>query len=209
MAENSTEVKMINIEDVAMLLVDHQAGLFQTIGDMPMTALTRNVKALALAAHLAKIPLITTASMPDGPNGPLIPEVSSEAPWAKYVPRPGQINAWDCKEFVDAVAETGKKQLILAGTTTSVCMALPALSATRAGYTVFAVIDASGTYSREAMQITVARMAQAGVIPVDTSAILAELQKTWMRPDAEKWGELYCLVMPQYKLLIECAKKDK
>lgn len=202
----SHEVAMIDPKNAAMLLIDHQSGLFQTIRDIPKTELRRNVSALAKAAELANLPLLTTASMPDGPNGPLIPEVSKDAPWARYIPRPGQINAWDCEDFVKAVAEMGKKQLIIAGTTTSVCMALPSLSARKAGYEVFAVIDASGTYSKEAANITIARMIQAGIVPVDTSVVLAELQKTWHRDDAQKWGELFCMVMPGYELLIECHK---
>lgn len=201
-------ISMIDPQNIAMLLIDHQSGLFQTIKDIPKESLRRNVTALAQAAKLANIPLITTASMPDGPNGPLIPEVSLDAPWAKYVARPGQINAWDCDDFVSAVKQTGKKQLIIAGTTTSVCMALPSLSAKRDGYEVFAVIDASGTYSKEAANITIARMVQAGIVPVDTSVVLAELQKTWHRDDAQKWGELFCMVMSGYQLLVECANKN-
>lgn len=69
------------------------------------------------------MPVITTASVPQGPNGPLIPEIHQNAPHAQYIARRGEINAWDNPEFVEAVKATGKKQLIIAGTITSVCMA--------------------------------------------------------------------------------------
>ena len=60
--------------DVAvMLLIDHQSGLFQTVNDMPMPVLRNHAAALARMATLAKLPVITTASVPQGPNGPLIP----------------------------------------------------------------------------------------------------------------------------------------
>ena len=133
---------VIDPDNAAMLLIDHQSGLFQTVKDMPMTELRANAITLAKVASLAKIPVITTASVPQGPNGPLIPEIHEAAPHAQYVARKGEINAWDNPEFVAAVKATGRKQLIIAGTITSVCMAFPSISAVNAGYQVFAVIDA-------------------------------------------------------------------
>ncbi|MGW4029603.1 hydrolase [Streptomyces sp. NPDC004838] len=194
---------VIDPENVAMLLIDHQSGLFQTVQDMPMPTLRAHATALAKMATLTQVPVITTASVPQGPNGPLIPEIHEAAPHAKYVARRGEINAWDNPDFVAAVEATGKKQLIIAGTITSVCMAFPAISAVAAGYQVFAVIDASGTYSKMAEEITLARVVQAGVVPMDTAAVASELQKTWNREDAMEWAQLYTSIFPPYQLLIE------
>ena len=108
----------IDPANAAMLLIDHQSGLFQTVGDMPMPELRARAAALAKMATLANIPVITTASVPQGPNGPLIPEIHNNAPHAQYVARRGEINAWDNPDFVAAVEATGKKQLIIAGTIT-------------------------------------------------------------------------------------------
>ncbi|WP_459584123.1 isochorismatase family protein, partial [Enterobacter hormaechei] len=110
--------------------------------------------ALAKIATLCKMPVITTASVPQGANGPLIPEIHENAPHAHYVARKGEINAWDNKEFVAAVKATGRKTLIIAGTITSVWMAFPGISAVAEGYKVFAVIDASGRYSKMAQENT-------------------------------------------------------
>lgn len=198
---------VINPEDAVMLLIDHQSGLFQTVGDMPMTELRARASVLAKMATLANMPVITTASLPQGPNGPLIPEIHQNAPHAKYVARKGEINAWDNPEFVDAVKATGKKQLIIAGTITSVCMAFPAISAVAEGYQVFAVIDASGTYSKMAEEITLARIVQAGVVPMDTAAVASEIQKTWNRDDAAQWAQAYTQIFPAYQLLIESYSK--
>ena len=197
----------IDPSDAVMLLIDHQSGLFQTVQDMPMTTLRSHAAALAKMASLAKLPLITTASVPQGPNGPLIPEILENAPHAKYVTRKGEINAWDNPDFVAAVKATGRKTLIIAGTITSVCMAFPAISAVADGYKVFAVIDASGTYSKMAQEITLARVVQAGVVPMDTAAVASELQKSWNRDDAMQWAEIYTKVFPSYQLLIESHMK--
>ncbi|NQD91411.1 hydrolase [Pseudomonas sp. CrR25] len=197
----------IDPSDTAMLLIDHQSGLFQTVKDMPMPELRANAITLAKVASLANIPVITTASVPQGPNGPLIPEIHEAAPHAQYVARKGEINAWDNADFVAAVEATGKKTLIIAGTITSVCMAFPSISAVAAGYKVFAVIDASGTYSKMAQEITLARVVQAGVVPMDTAAVCSEIQQTWNRPDAAQWAEAYSRVFPNYQLLIESYLK--
>lgn len=198
---------VINPDDALMLLIDHQSGLFQTVGDMPMTELRARAAVLAKMATLANIPVITTASVPQGPNGPLIPEIHQNAPHAQYIARKGEINAWDNPEFVAAVKASGKKQLIIAGTITSACMAFPAISAVADGYQVFAVIDASGTYTKMAQEITLARVVQAGVVPMDTAAVASELQKTWNRADAAEWAQAYTQIFPAYQLLIESYTK--
>ncbi|RAA51035.1 hydrolase [Burkholderia multivorans] len=201
------QAPFIDPNDTAMLLIDHQSGLFQVVKDMEMTVLRKHATALAKMATLCKMPVITTASVPQGPNGPLIPEIHESAPHAQYVARTGQINAWDNPDFVAAVKATGRKTLIIAGTVTSVCMAFPAISAVQEGYKVFAVVDASGTYSKMAQEITLARIVQAGVVPVDTAAVASELQKTWHRPDAQQWAHIYELAFPPYQLLIESYAK--
>ena len=195
---------LIEPANAAMLLIDYQGGLFQTIGDVPMPVLRANLTTLAQAATLAKIPVITTASAPQGgPSGTLIPEISKYAPHAKYVARHGEINAWDNTDFVAAVRVTGKWQLIVAGTIISVCVALPAIAAVDDGYQVFAVVDASGAYSKAAEAITLARIAQAGVVPMDIAAVCAELQQTWNRKDAAQWAEVYAAVFPKHQPRIE------
>ena len=197
---------VIDVNDAVMLLIDHQSGLFQTVGDMPMPELRARAAALAKIATLAKIPVITTASVPQGPNGP---EIHANAPHAQYVARKGEINAWDNPEFVAAVKATGRKTLIIAGTITSVCMAFPSISAVADGYKVFAVIDASGTYSKMAQEITLARVVQAGVVPMDTAAVASEIQRTWNREDAAEWAEVYTHIFPAYQLLIESYSKHR
>lgn len=198
---------VIDPADAVMLLIDHQSGLFQTVNDMPMPRLRAHAAALAKMATLCKLPVITTASVPQGPNGPLIPEIHANAPHAQYVARRGEINAWDNPDFVAAVKASGRKTLIIAGTITSVCMAFPAISAVYDGYKVFAVVDASGTYSKMAQEISLARVVQAGVVPMDTAAVASELQKTWHRDDALEWAAIYTQIFPEYQLLIESYTK--
>ena len=99
---------IINPDDAALLLIDHQSGLIQTVKDISASELRSNVAVLAKVATRLGIPIITTASVPGGPNGPLIAEVGEHAPRAVFVPRKGEINAWDNADFVRTVAATGK-----------------------------------------------------------------------------------------------------
>jgi len=194
---------MIDPDDAIMLLIDHQAGLFQLVKDMEQPELRTRAIALSKLSFLAKIPSCTTASVPVGPNGPLIPEIHEVNPHAVYIPRTGQINAWDNPEWVKAIEKTNRKTLIIAGTLTSVCMAFPALSAIENGYKVFCVVDASGNWSKMATDITIARIMQAGVIPIDTFALLAEIMSTWNRSDAGDFAKIMVDIVPPYQGLIE------
>jgi nicotinamidase-related amidase len=199
---------MIDPKDAVMLLIDHQSGLFQLVRDIDQPTLRAHVCALAKVARLAKIPTFTTASVPDGPNGPLIPDIHQYNPEAVYIPRTGQINAWDNPKWVEAIEKTGRKTLLIAGTLTSVCMAFPTLSALVAGYKVFCIIDASGNWSKMATDITTAGFAQAGAVPIDTFAVLAELMSTWNRPDAMDFaGVMVDHLVPPYRALMESYDK--
>ena len=199
---------MIDPDDAVMLLIDHQSGLFQLVRDIDQPTLRAHATALAKVARLAKIPTFTTASVPDGPNGPLIPEIHESNPEAVYIPRTGQINAWDNPAWVEAIERTNRKTLIIAGTLTSVCLAFPTLSALVAGYKVFCVVDASGNWSKMATDLTIARIAQAGAVPIDTFAVLAELMSTWNRPDAMDFAQVMVdHVVPPFRALIESYDK--
>lgn len=194
---------LIDPRDTIVLLIDHQTGLFQTVEDIPIAELRANATVLAKIAELAKVPILTTASEPGGPNGPLMPEFATAAPHARYIGRKGEVSAWENEDFRNAVRASGKKTLVIAGVWTSVCVAFPALQARAEGYKVYAVIDASGDRSETAQRATVQRMAQVGIIPVTTNVVLAEFQRTWARPDSTKWGALYSELVPAYRAAVE------
>ena len=189
--------------DTAILLLDHQSGLFQTVKDIAVADLRRNVEMIARLSTLLKIPVITSASEPAGTNGPLMPEIHEFAPHAVYVPRKGEVNAWDNGDFVAQVESTGRKTLVIAGVWTSVCVMFPALDAVAAGYDVYAVIDASGDPSEMASRVSLARFVQGGVKPTTTNAVLSELHRTWARPEAADLALLYGLVAPNYAAVME------
>jgi nicotinamidase-related amidase len=198
---------LLDPSDTVILLLDHQSGLFQTVKDISVAELRANTVALAKLATLLKIPVITTASEPNGPNGPLMPEIHQFAPHAVFVPRKGEVSAWDNEDFVKAVRATGRKTLIMAGVWTSVCVMFPALDAKAEGFKVYAVIDASGDPSEMVSRTTLARFAQAGVIPTTANAVICEIHRTWNRPEAAELAKLYTIVAPNYGAVMESYQK--
>jgi nicotinamidase-related amidase len=187
--------------DAAVLLVDHQAGLLSLVRDIDPDTFKNNVLALADLARYFRLPTILTTSFETGPNGPLVPELKELFPGAPYIARPGNINAWDNEDFVAAVRATGKRQLIIAGVVTEVCVAFPALSAIEADYHVFVVTDASGTFNEITRHSAWDRMSQAGAQLMTWFGVACELHRDW-RNDVEGLATLFSNHIPDYRNLI-------
>jgi nicotinamidase-related amidase len=188
-------------DNAAVLLVDHQAGLLSLVRDIDPDKVKNNVLALADAAKYFNLPTILTTSFETGPNGPLMPELKEMFPDAPYIARPGQINAWDNDDFVNAIKATGKKQLIIAGVVTEVCVGFVALSAIEAGFEVFVVADASGTFNEMTRDAAWDRMSQAGAQLMTWFGVACELHRDW-RNDIDGLATLLSNHIPDYRNLI-------
>lgn len=193
--------KRLDKNDAAVLLVDHQTGLTNLVKDFSPDDFKNNVLALADCAKYFNLPTILTTSFEDGPNGPLVPELKELFPDAPCIARPGQINAWDNEDFVKAVKATGKKQLVIAGIVTEVCVAFPALSAIEAGFDVFVIADASGTFNQTTRDAAWSRMEAAGVQLLTWFAAAGELHRDW-RNDVEGLATIFSNHLPAYKCLM-------
>src|SRR4051812_27143470 len=191
----------LSADDAVVLLIDHQAGLLSLVQDYGPDEFKNNVLALADTARFFRLPTVLTTSFESGPNGVILPELKAMFPDAPFIPRPGQINAWDNEDFVKAVRGTGRKQLIIAGVVTDVCVAFPTLEALKEGFQVFVVADASGTFNRSVRDAALMRMQQAGAVMTNWFAVACELQRDWRR-DMEGLATLLAARLPSYKNLI-------
>ena len=196
-----TSYNRLDKDRAAVLLVDHQTGLLSLVRDIHPDTFKNNVLALAELAKYFGLPTILTTSFEEGPNGPLVPELKEMFPNAPYVARPGQINAWDNEDFVKAVRATGKKQLIIAGVVTEVCVAFPVLSALAEEFEVFVVTDASGTFNELTRDAAWDRMSQRGAQLMNWFGVACELHRDW-RNDIEGLGTLFANHIPDYRNLI-------
>ena len=198
---NAFKYHRLDKNNAAVLLVDHQAGLISLVQDFSPSEFKNSVLALADLAKYFKLPVILTTSFEQGPNGPLVPELKELFPDAPYIARPGNINAWDNEDFVKAVKATGKKQLIIAGVVTEVCVAFPALSALEEDYEVFVVTDASGTFNEITQQAAWSRMESAGAQLMSWFGVACELHRDW-RNDIAGLGALFSKHIPNYRNLM-------
>ena len=190
--ENKRYTERLTSENAALLLIDHQVGLFTGVRDIPVAELKHNVVALAKAAKVLGLPMVVTATSPEM-WGPIIPELTEALSGISIINRT-TVNAFDEPRFAKAVEGTGRKKLIIAGVSTEVCLALPAIHATGMGYDAYGVIDASGTFSETKRITGLMRMVQAGVVVIDYATVAVEMLKD---NASQKAGALYrALDMP-------------
>ena len=162
-----------------LLLIDHQAFQFSNLHSHDPMLIVNNVVALAKAAKAFKVPtILTTVTAERG--GHLLKGLQEVYPMQKPIDRT-TLNSWEDQHVVDAVKKTGRKQLVVAALWTEICLAMPVIQSLADGYDVFFVTDASGGVSREAHDMAVLRMVQAGAVPITWVAVMSEWQRDWAR----------------------------
>jgi nicotinamidase-related amidase len=170
----------ITKENSALVLVDHQIGLYTGVRDIPIDELKHNIIGLVKAIKVFRIPIIVTTTT-ESMWGPIIPELKTLLEGIPGIERT-TVNAWDDQRVCDAIEKTGRKKLMMTGITTDVCLAFPAITAVGKGYDVYAIIDASGAFTVKQGEWGVTRMAQAGVKTVGYSNVVVEILKDNAHP---------------------------
>ena len=186
-------------DNTALLLIDHQVGTMQLIKNIDRELAVKQSIALAKMARILNIPTVITSSQEDHAQGPILPEIARILPeaHAARVKRPGVVNAWAYPDFRDAVVATGRKNLIMAGVTTDVCLIFPAIDAVLEGFAVQAVMDASGSPSDLSEEFSRQRMRDAGVVLTATNTLFAEIAQDWSTPNGQQLiGLLFSDVFP-------------
>jgi nicotinamidase-related amidase len=193
-------MERITRDNSAVCLIDHQVGLLLGVRDITINELKHNVLGLAKAAKILGMPIIASTTAKDVLWGPTFPELVAVLDTKRYpIIERMTMNAWDDPDFVKAVKATGRTHLLFAGVTLQVCAALPAYSALAAGYKSYVVIDASGVLSATNRQVGIARIQQAGVIPVDYFSIVCEVMATNADPSA---NEVYAALDQDFSTVI-------
>lgn len=182
----------ITPKNAALIIVDHQIGLYTGVRDIPILELKHNIIGLVKAAQVFDIPIIVTTTT-EKMWGPMIPELQEILKGIPVIQRT-TVNAWDDQNVRNAIEKTERKKLIITGISTDVCLAFPAITAVGKGYDVYGVVDASGAFTIKQGELGVSRMIQAGVKVVGYSNVIVEMLKDNADPLAV---EAYsCLDMP-------------
>jgi len=179
-------------ENSALVLVDYQVGTLQLIRSSSSDVSLKNAVMLATAAVKLNMPIVLTSSQEDQIQGPISPALQKAAPdaYKNRVKRVGIVNAWADPNFSGAVEATGRKNLIMGGVTTDICLVFPSISAIQLGYSVQAILDASGSSWAVQEEVTRLRMQQAGVVLTTTNTAIAELVQDWASPAASQLVKL-------------------
>lgn len=173
--------ELLTPQNTAVIFIDHQPQMAFGVTSIDRQLLRSNVVALARTARLFNVPAIVTAVESTGFSGYVWPELLAVIP-GEPIERTS-MNAWDDKKFVQAVEKTGRKRLVIAALWTEVCLVMPTLDALSAGYEVYIVTDGSGGTSKEAHDMAVLRLVQAGAVPVTWQQVLLEYQRDWARKE--------------------------
>jgi nicotinamidase-related amidase len=178
-----------------LLLVDYQARMFWGAISNDPTYVKNNVMALAKGAQILGVPTVLTTIGAKN-NGPFLPEIVEMFPDSPVIDRKiPSFDALEDKPVFDAVKKSGRKQLVISGLWTSMCMAITALRGLREGFNVFGVMDAASSESVYAHNMAVQRMIQAGVVPCTWMQVISEWMHSWQNP---KSGDLYAKVYSAY-----------
>jgi nicotinamidase-related amidase len=197
--------KRLAPESAVLLLIDHQSGLVSGIRDLAPDEVRHNVIAFARAARVLRVPVVLTSTAPMM-WGPTLPELTEALPGVENIER-SVVNAWDEPRVRDAVAGTGRQKLLIGGITTHVCLAFPAMAAVADGYDVYALLDASGTWSDLLQRTAIEQMRQAGVRITSGSAAFIEMLHDNASPIA---GEFYAaLDLPATRYILQITQGAK
>jgi nicotinamidase-related amidase len=169
-----TQRRRITRDNTAVLMIDHQVGLFTGVRDIGVAELKHNVVGLAKAAQILGVPVVAATTARESLWGPTIPELREVLGDAEIIDR-STVNAWDDERFVDKVEATGRDNLILAGLSFEVCASLPAISAREAGYQPMIAIDACGTFSEDKREAGLARLTTLGIEVSDYATLMVEI----------------------------------
>ncbi len=165
-----------------VVLIDHQPQMAFATNSIDIVDLRNNITGLAKSAKAFKVPTILTTVAEKSFSGPIFPELQAVFPKQKPIDRT-TMNTWEDDRVVNKIKKYGNKKLVFAALWTEVCGVGPVLSALDDGYEVYFVTDASGGVTKEAHDMAVLRMIQAGARPITWLQYLLELQRDWSRGD--------------------------
>ncbi|MFC4036600.1 isochorismatase family protein [Streptomyces polygonati] len=188
MSETSKFQETLTKENAAVVLVDHQVGLYSGVRDIGLLELKHNVTGMAKAAQLLDVPTVATTTAADSMWGPMIPELAEVLPKDAEVIDRTSVNAWHDDGVREQIKATGRKKLIFAGVSLEVCATMPAIAAAAEGHDTYVALDACGTFWQAKREAGIARAQQAGVIVSDYGTLMVEIMGDNAAPEA---GEVY------------------
>ncbi|MDO5630610.1 MAG: isochorismatase family protein [Paracoccus sp. (in: a-proteobacteria)] len=189
--------RLLTPENCAIALIDYQPEQYRTVTSSTPDEINLNVIALCKFARAYDVPVIvSTVGVDMGVNTGTAEEIMAELPGVKEIDRTG-VNSWEDEEFRTAILATGRKNIVIAGLWTEVCLTFPVIDMQAEGLHCYPVADAVGGISPVAHDAALDRMRQAGATPITAIQFGSELMRNWARPDSGKFREVLQWYFPR------------
>jgi len=172
--------RLLDANNHTLVLIDHQPQMAFATQSHTIEAIRNNLALISKASKTFNTAIVITSVAAKSFSGPVFAEITEVFPKEKIIDRT-TMNTWEDVNAYKAITGKGKKKIVLAGLWTEVCIVGPALSALAEGYEVYVIADACGGVSREAHDMAMQRMIQAGVQPMTSLQYMLELQRDWAR----------------------------
>ena len=173
--------KLLNATNHVLVLIDHQPQMAFATQSHPIEIIRNNVALISKTAKAFNVATVITSVAAKSFSGPILSEITEVFPNEKIIDRT-TMNTWEDTTAYKAITSKNKKKVVFAGLWTEVCIVGPVLSALADGYEVYFIADACGGVSKEAHDMAVQRMIQAGAQPMTSLQYMLELQRDWARP---------------------------
>jgi len=177
-----SEKGLLTPDNCAVAFIDHQPQMLFGTSNFDRQSIINNTVALAKATRIFDVPVVLTTVETKSFSGNMWPQLKAVFPGQEPIER-SSMNSWDDPKFVNAIAKTGKKKIILAGLWTETCIALPTIQAIHDGYEIYVAEDCCGDVSQLNHDNAMRRMIQAGAKPVTALSTLLEWQRDWAQHD--------------------------
>jgi len=174
--------KLYTPADSAVVFIDHQPQMLFGVASMDRASLINNVTLLAKVAKAFKVPFVLTAVETESFSGYVWPQLLDVFPGQSVIER-SSMNSWDSMEFRNAIEATGRKNIVMTGLWTEVCVTWPTIEMLGAGYNIYVVEDCCGATSPAAQEAALSRMVQAGAVRLTAIAALLEWQRDWAKKE--------------------------
>ena len=186
--------KLYTPEDSVVVFIDHQPQMTFGVASIDRATLMNNVTLLAKVAREFNVPAVLTAVETESFSGYVWPQLLDVFPGQPVIERTS-MNSWDSQEFRAAIEATGRKNILMTGLWTEVCVTWPTIEMLGAGYNIYVVEDCCGATSPAAHEAALSRMVQAGATRVTAIPALLEWQRDWA--GKEHYGNLMSLIKAQ------------
>lgn len=174
------ENKMLDIENSALVIIDIQEKL--VMATKYGSDVTKNASKIAKAADILGIPTIVTEQYPAG-LGETVPELKLSLPKERFTYEKTSFSAMREPEVAEKIRSLGKKQIVLCGIETHICVLQTAAELIKEGFEVYVVKDACASRNKKEYKTGLELLKQYGARVTCTEIVLFEWLKTSKHPN--------------------------